>query len=339
MSVAGAASENPVNSMLAAMYAGDAALLERLVPRKELRKHSDLVRLFTGQVDERPLALDVPWFFDDAPNAAAVDNQSDGEDDEDDGDEEGRVESGSGESDGSIVFGGDDNDDDDEANDADGDSDDGQVEGGHLDEDDARFTTRSSSTRKRKQPLSDFQMERTAGSTKKVAFTAAAAATATGSRTTPPPSPSSHSSAFSKERRSSSIRQAPPISMRTLTNNGRHHRPLRPGPATAETKRNPPIAGIDNLALAAASAPPPPPPPPVTTIRKTNDAKRKANAPPLASVAPPAPAQRPRQSKPGVTTRKPAANLPTTRPVSAQNKPRQADADKEDDTYSFSQFF
>ena len=48
---------------LAAIYADDdAALLERLLPRKELRRSRDVVRLSSGRVDERALAFEAPWF-------------------------------------------------------------------------------------------------------------------------------------------------------------------------------------------------------------------------------------------------------------------------------------
>jgi nuclear GTP-binding protein len=47
---------------LATMYAGDAALLERLPLRKELRRTRDLVRLSSEQIDDRSLVLETPWF-------------------------------------------------------------------------------------------------------------------------------------------------------------------------------------------------------------------------------------------------------------------------------------
>ncbi|KAF8271733.1 P-loop containing nucleoside triphosphate hydrolase protein [Lactarius quietus] len=47
---------------LAAIYADDAIHLERLMPRKELRRSHDVVRLSSGQVDDRLLAFDAPWF-------------------------------------------------------------------------------------------------------------------------------------------------------------------------------------------------------------------------------------------------------------------------------------
>ena len=50
------------DSALAAIYTNDAALLERLVTRKELRRSRDVVRLSSGRADERALALEAPWF-------------------------------------------------------------------------------------------------------------------------------------------------------------------------------------------------------------------------------------------------------------------------------------
>ncbi|KAF8485073.1 hypothetical protein DFH94DRAFT_718062 [Russula ochroleuca] len=51
-----------VSPTLATIYAGDAALLERLLPRKELRRSRDVVRLSSERIDDRALALDAPWF-------------------------------------------------------------------------------------------------------------------------------------------------------------------------------------------------------------------------------------------------------------------------------------
>jgi hypothetical protein len=61
---------------LAAIYAADAALLERLPPRKELRRSCDLVRLSSERVDDRVLAFEAPWF-----GADTADGNSDVEDD------------------------------------------------------------------------------------------------------------------------------------------------------------------------------------------------------------------------------------------------------------------
>jgi len=57
---------------LATIYAGDAALLERLSPRKELRRTRDLVRLSSERIDDRALALETPWFGTDAANEAGL---------------------------------------------------------------------------------------------------------------------------------------------------------------------------------------------------------------------------------------------------------------------------
>jgi len=63
------------------MYAGDAALLERLPPRKELRRTRDLVRLSSAQIDDRSLVLETPWFGTDAADGESH-RDSDGEDEE-----------------------------------------------------------------------------------------------------------------------------------------------------------------------------------------------------------------------------------------------------------------
>lgn len=91
---------------LATIYAGDAALLERLSPRKELRRTRDLVRLSSEQIDDRALALETPWFGTDAANGASnsdggededaaeeVETSGSGTDEDEDADEAGLVES------------------------------------------------------------------------------------------------------------------------------------------------------------------------------------------------------------------------------------------------------
>jgi len=92
---------------LATIYAGDAALLERLSPRRELRRTRDLVRLSSERIDDRALALETPWFSTDAANgasdsdggegddddAAEVEKSGSGSDEEEDADEAGLVES------------------------------------------------------------------------------------------------------------------------------------------------------------------------------------------------------------------------------------------------------
>jgi len=91
---------------LATIYAGEAALLERLSPRKELRRTRDLVRLSSEQIDDRALALETPWFGTDAANGASnsdggededaaeeVETSGSGTDEDEDADEAGLVES------------------------------------------------------------------------------------------------------------------------------------------------------------------------------------------------------------------------------------------------------
>ncbi|KAI0303086.1 GNL3L/Grn1 putative GTPase-domain-containing protein [Russula brevipes] len=64
---------------LAAIYAADAALLERLPPRKELRRSCDLVRLSSERVDDRVLAFEAPWFgADTADGNSDVEHDNEG---------------------------------------------------------------------------------------------------------------------------------------------------------------------------------------------------------------------------------------------------------------------
>ena len=65
---------------LVTIYEGDAALLEKLPPRKEMRQTRDLVRLSTERVDDRTFALDAPWFSTEDGADSASD--SDVDDDE-----------------------------------------------------------------------------------------------------------------------------------------------------------------------------------------------------------------------------------------------------------------
>jgi nuclear GTP-binding protein len=68
------------------IYAGDAALLERLTPRKELRRTGNLVRLSSERIDDRALVLEMPWVGADASEG---ESDLDGEDEDED---EGEVE-------------------------------------------------------------------------------------------------------------------------------------------------------------------------------------------------------------------------------------------------------
>jgi hypothetical protein len=63
------------------IYAGDAALLERLTPRKELRRTGNIVRLSSEQIDDRALVLETPWVDADASEG---ESDPDGEDDDED---------------------------------------------------------------------------------------------------------------------------------------------------------------------------------------------------------------------------------------------------------------
>ncbi|KAI0301855.1 hypothetical protein B0F90DRAFT_1838736 [Multifurca ochricompacta] len=120
--------------MLATIYAEDSVLLERLAPRKELRRSGDLVRLSSGQVDEHALAFEMPWFgLDDA--------NSENEDEIEDAD--GKAEGEEFEArQGSICEGGDDDESSDDDDDDDR-TDDGKQDG-------ALSIAPSSSLRKRK---------------------------------------------------------------------------------------------------------------------------------------------------------------------------------------------
>ena len=71
-----------VSPALATTYAGDPARLERLLPRKELRRSRDLVRLSSERIDDRALALDAPWFDADSGDGESdsdVEDESDAE--------------------------------------------------------------------------------------------------------------------------------------------------------------------------------------------------------------------------------------------------------------------
>ncbi|KAI0285084.1 hypothetical protein BGY98DRAFT_1093202 [Russula aff. rugulosa BPL654] len=63
-----------VSTALATIYEGDAALLEKLPPRKEMRRTRDLVRLSSERVDDRTLALDAPWFSRDGVSDSDADD-------------------------------------------------------------------------------------------------------------------------------------------------------------------------------------------------------------------------------------------------------------------------
>ncbi|KAH8999424.1 hypothetical protein EDB92DRAFT_1834090 [Lactarius akahatsu] len=166
---------------VATIYADDDALLERLVPRKELRRSRDVVRLSSGQVDERALAFEAPWFGSSAA-AAAAGSESD-EDGEMEASDSGLASDGdeNAESDAQASVrdeedgdgGGDGSDDDPDAIEAD---DTWHVDDGDGNEDDGATTTaRSSPARKRKLPPSTKRPVDPARPTKKVAFAATVA--------------------------------------------------------------------------------------------------------------------------------------------------------------------
>ncbi|KAH9180024.1 GNL3L/Grn1 putative GTPase-domain-containing protein [Lactarius sanguifluus] len=233
------------DSSLATIYADDDSLLERLVPRKELRRSRDVVRLSTGQVDERALALEAPWFGSSA--TAGSESDEDGEmeasdsglnDDDDDGDE-------NAESDAQASV----RDEDD----ADGNEDEG--------------TTRSSPARKRKLPPSTKRPVDPARPNKKVAFAATVASVNGGAAKT-----------SSKGR--SALRQAPEstrvisaAAASTVTSAEKLTTPdLATGPTS--TKKN----GSKKSKIGLARAPPAASAA-QSTARRTGPIKPAANAP------------------------------------------------------------
>lgn len=130
-----------VSPALATIYAGDAALLERLPPRKELRRSRDIVRLSPERVDDRALALDAPWFDADGGS---------GEDGEDESEAE-AIGSGTDDDDAGAEFGGQDGSvSEEEEEDNEGEDEDEDAE----DEDEVPLNPRSSIARKRKRPSS-----------------------------------------------------------------------------------------------------------------------------------------------------------------------------------------
>ena len=127
---------------LATIYAGDAALLERLLPRKELRRSRDIVRLSPERVDDRALALDAPWFDADGGSGSDGEDESEAE----------AIGSGTDDDDAEAEFDGQDGSvsDDDDVDDNEGEDEDEDTE----DEDEVPLDPRSSIARKRKRPLS-----------------------------------------------------------------------------------------------------------------------------------------------------------------------------------------
>ena len=69
-------STDAVFPLLETIYEGDATLLERLPPRKEMRRSRDLVRLSSERVDDRALALDASWFGADGGSDSDADSDT-----------------------------------------------------------------------------------------------------------------------------------------------------------------------------------------------------------------------------------------------------------------------
>lgn len=163
--IAAAADGDPT---LAAIYADDAALLKRLVPRKELRRSRDVVRLSPGRLDERALAFEAPW------SGSATAESDDAEEDEvgdgyetTESDARASVSAGGGGGGGGNGNG---NGSDDEAE-GDGNEDEEEGRGEAL-----GTTTRSTSARKRKLPAlsKPHMVEPARPNKKKVSFAATA---------------------------------------------------------------------------------------------------------------------------------------------------------------------
>jgi hypothetical protein len=208
-----------VSPMLATIYTGDATLLERLTPRKELRRTGNLVRLFSERIDNRALVLETPWFGADALEGGSDSDGADedggevqmeaigsGTDEEEEAtDEDGSVQSA--EDDGSEGSIPEDDDDDDEEENADVDEEDEDEKG---DGDKVSPNAHSSSARKRKRPPSltaPKQQSDSARPLKKVTF--AAEVVPSNKRTLSRPSATTPSSKKANSGARSSTQHAP----------------------------------------------------------------------------------------------------------------------------------
>ncbi len=317
----GVAADGDGDPNLATIYADDAALLERLLPRKELRRSHDVVRLSSGRVDERSLAFEAPWFGSGA--AATESGAEDGEMEEegrasdsgpDEEDEEASDGDGSAESDAQAAVpagdeggggGGDGSDDDDvEAEDHEHVNTDRVDKDGNEDaegEGEALGTTRSSSARKRKLPPSSStpHVDPARPNKKKVAFAIATAAK------TLPHRPSSSKGRSAVRQTAASTKAISAAASSTVT------------AADKKQKRN---MTTPDLATAPAS-------------KKNNSATKAKIGLGSSSTPARAPAAQGTARRTGST--KPAANAPST----AQKRKNQAAGDSEEGAYDFSKFF
>ena len=110
-----AATATGADPALTELYANDTALLERLTPRKKLRRSRDIVRLSSGHIDERLLlAFDAPWFGGSATEssdaeggaaAAAASDSSLDDAEEEDADESAESDTGDEDEDGNASDG------------------------------------------------------------------------------------------------------------------------------------------------------------------------------------------------------------------------------------------
>ena len=73
------AKADAMSPVLVAIYEGNAALLEKLPPRKEMRRTRDLVRLSSGRVDDRTLALDASWLGADGVSDSDIVSEDSGD--------------------------------------------------------------------------------------------------------------------------------------------------------------------------------------------------------------------------------------------------------------------
>ena len=157
------------------IYEGDATLLEKLPSRKEMRRTRDLVRLSSERVDDRPLALDAPWFSTDSPDGS---NEPDIDEDASELESEAEAKK--------IGSGADDGDSEEDSDD--GGLDETEFDGGlgNSEEDEDEVPQSSARKRKRLARSSKSQSCPTTRPQKKVAFSIPVKVTTNSTR--PPPS-------------------------------------------------------------------------------------------------------------------------------------------------------
>lgn len=194
---------------LVTIYEGDAALLEKLSSRKEMRQTRDVVRLSSERVDDRTPALDAPWFGTDGVS------DSDADSDASELESDAKAEEIGSDAD---ADGGDSEEED--ADDAGlGLESDGWLDKSVSEEDDEEVT-QSSSARKRKRPqpqppssLATSSLKSQSGPTtrprKKVAFATSVKVTAATDSTRPSSSSKNHTLARPPPNKKSNAAKAP----------------------------------------------------------------------------------------------------------------------------------